>query len=297
MLRSDLADLALFAVIAEERSFTLAARRLGLSQSALSHAMKNLERRLGLNLLARTSRSVAPTAAGVELLQGLMPALQQIESSLSHARKSRSKPSGRIRLIAPRTAVRMVLMPVLASFAAEFPEITVEVTTSNDRIDIVTEGYDAGIQIGEYVQRDMIALPVSEDLQLAVFGTPKYFRAHPEPKTPRELKDHACIGFRFQTGIYRWEFEKGKRAITIHPRGPLEMDDSELVVEAVLKGLGVGTALVRTVRPLLDNGKLVQVLEDWCPVFPGFYFYYPSRRNKSAALTALIKHLREHALS
>lgn len=292
MHRNDLADLALFAAIAEERSFTRAARRLGLSQSALSHAMRNLEKRLGLNLLARTSRSVAPTAAGIEMLKGLSPALYQIERSLDQAKKSKERPSGRLRIVAPRVAISTILIPKMESFAAAYPEIVLELDTSHDRMDIVAEGYDAGIQIGEYIQRDMIAVPVSHELRLAVFGSPEYFRLHAAPRMPRDLKDHACIGFRFKTGVYRWEFEKGRRSMTVHPRGPMELDDSDLVIEAALRGLGIGTSLTSSVQPFFTTHQLVQVLEDWCPSFPGFYLYYPNRRNKSAAMSALIKHLR-----
>jgi DNA-binding transcriptional LysR family regulator len=167
-----------------------------------------------------------------------------------------------------------------------------DVTTSSDKVDIVADGFDAGVQIGEYVQRDMIAVRVSDDLRLAVFGSPSYFQTHPLPKTPYELNEHTCLAFRFSTGVYRWEFEKGTRSLTVNPTGPLIIDDSELVVEAALKGMGIGAALETSVKDLVAQGRLIQVLEDWCPPFPGFYLYYPSRRNKPAALSALIRALR-----
>jgi DNA-binding transcriptional LysR family regulator len=291
-MRNDLGELAAFAVVAEERSFTRAAARLGVSQSALSHSMRGLEKRLGLQLLARTTRSVSPTAAGGALLEELGPALERIERSLAEARKLRERPAGRIRLIIPRTAALMVLLPKLAQFARAYPEIVLEVTSSNDPVDLVAGGFDAGVQIGEFIQRDMIAVRVTKDLRLAVVGSPEYFEAHKVPRTPRDLKDHACIGFRFSSGIYRWEFEKGRRAETVNPQGPVTFDDPDLVVQAVLNGVGIGTAMEEPLKEMIAKGRLVQVLRDWCPTFPGYFLYYPSRRNQPAALAALIQTLR-----
>jgi DNA-binding transcriptional LysR family regulator len=291
-MRNDLGELAAFRTVAEERSFTRAAARLGVSQSALSHSMRGLERRLGVQLLARTTRSVSPTAAGSALLENLAPALERIEQSLAEARKQRENPAGRIRLIIPRTATYMVLLPKLAQFARSFPEIVLEVTSSNDPVDLVAGEYDAGVQIGEFIQRDMIAVRVSRDMRLAVVGSPEYFKAHGTPRTPQQLKDHACLGFRFSSGIYRWEFEKGRRALTVNPKGPATFDDPDLVIQAVLNGVGIGTAMEESVAGLIADGRLVQVLRDWCPVFPGYFLYYPSRQNQPAALAALIRTLR-----
>jgi DNA-binding transcriptional LysR family regulator len=291
-MRNDLGELAAFAIVAEERSFTRAAARLGISQSALSHSIRGLEKRLGLQLLARTTRSVTPTAAGTALLQDLAPALERIERSLAEARKQRESPAGRIRLIIPRTAAYMVLLPKLARFARTYPEITLEVTSSNDPVDLVAGEYDAGVQIGEFIQRDMIAVRVSKDLRLAVVGSPEYFKSHKIPRTPRDLKDHACIGFRFSSGIYRWEFAKGRKALTVNPQGPATFDDPDLVIQAVLNGVGIGTAIEEPLAKMIANGRLVQVLADWCPTFPGYFLYYPSRRNQPAALAALINTLR-----
>lgn len=291
-MRNDLGELAAFAAVADERSFTRAAGRLGVSQSALSHTVRGLERRLGLQLLARTTRSVAPTAAGAALLEDLAPALERIERSLAEAQKRRERPAGRIRLILSRTAAQLVLLPKLAQFARAYPEIVLDVTTSNDPADLVAGQYDAGVQIGEFIQRDMIAVRVSGDVRLAVVGSPEYFRSHRVPRTPRDLRDHACIGFRFSSGLYRWEFEKGRRAMTVSPQGPVSFDDPDLVIQAVLRGMGIGTAMEATLAPLIAKGRLIQVLEDWCPTFPGFFLYYPSRRNQPAALTALIQALR-----
>jgi len=291
-MKNDLGELAAFAVVAEERSFTRAAARLGISQSALSHSMRGLEKRLGLQLLARTTRSVSPTAAGTALLQDLTPALERIERSLAEARKRRESPTGRIRLIIPRTATYMVLLPKLARFVRTYPEIVLEVTSSNDPVDLVAGEYDAGVQIGEFIQRDMIAVRVSKDLRLAVVGSPEYFKARKIPRTPRDLKDHACIGFRFSSGIYRWEFEKGRKALTINPQGPVTFDDPDLVVQAVLNGVGIATTVEQPISEIIAKGRLVQVLRDWCPTFPGYFLYYPSRRNQPAALAALINTLR-----
>jgi DNA-binding transcriptional LysR family regulator len=291
-MRNDLGELAAFAVVAEERSFTRAAARLGMSQSALSHSIRGLEKRLGLQLLARTTRSVSPTAAGTALLRDLAPALERIERSLAEARKLRESPTGRIRLIIPRTATYMVLLPKLARFARTYPEIILEVTSSNDPVDLVAGEYDAGIQIGEFIQRDMIAVRVSKDMRLAVVGSPEYFNSHKIPRTPRDLKDHACIGFRFSSGIYRWEFEKGRKVLTVNPQGPATFDDPDLVIQAVLNGVGIGTAMEESLAELIADGRLVQVLKDWCPTFPGYFLYYPSRRNQPAALAALINTLR-----
>jgi DNA-binding transcriptional LysR family regulator len=291
-MRNDLGELATFAVVAEERSFTRAAARLGISQSALSHSIRGLEKKLGLQLLARTTRSVSPTAAGTALLQDLAPALERIERSLAEARKLRESPAGRIRLIIPRTAAHMVLLPKLAQFARTYPEIVLEVTSSNDPVDLVSGEYDAGVQIGEFIQRDMIAVRVSKDMRLAVVGSPEYFKSHKIPRTPRDLKDHACIGFRFSTGIYRWEFEKGRKALTVNPQGPATFDDSDLVIRAVFNGVGIGMAMEEPLADMIAEGRLVQVLRDWCPTFPGYFLYYPSRRNQPAALVALINTLR-----
>ena len=292
MIRNELAELSSFALVAEERSFTRAAARLGISQSALSHSIRGLEKRLGLQLLARTTRSVAPTAAGAALLRELAPSLERIELAIAESKKQRENPAGRIRLIIPRTASQMVLLPKLAQFARLYPEVVLEITSSNDPVDLVAGEYDAGVQIGEFIQRDMIAVCVTGEMRLAVVGSPAYFESNPVPKHPQDLKDHACIGFRFSKGLYRWEFEKGRKAITVSPQGPASFDDPDLVIQAVLEGVGIGTAMEASLTKLIAEGRLVQVLKDWCPSFPGYFLYYPSRRNQPAALAALINALR-----
>ena len=291
-MRGDLAELSAFATVAQERSFTRAAARLGVSQSALSHSMRGLEKRLGMQLLARTTRSVSPTAAGTSLLQELAPALERIEHAVAETRKQREKPAGRIRLIVPRTATQTVILPKLARFARSFPEIVLEITSSNDPVDLVAGEFDAGIQLCEFIQRDMIAVRVTGEMRLAVVGSPAYFASNPRPKHPQELKDHACIGFRFSNGLYRWEFEKGRKALTVSPQGPASFDDPDLVIQAVLDGVGIGTSMEDKLTGLIAEGRLVQVLRDWCPPFPGYFLYYPSRRNQPAALAALIDTLR-----
>jgi DNA-binding transcriptional LysR family regulator len=292
-MRNDLGDLSAFATVAEERSFTRAAARLGISQSALSHSMRGLEQRLGLQLLARTSRSVSPTSAGSAILTELGPALERIEQALAAARSLRERPAGRVRLVLSRSAALLVLLPRLPLFVERYPEVVLEVTTSNDPVDLVAGEFDAGIMLGEFIQRDMIAVRVSGEMRLAMVASPDYLRMHDAPKTPRDLKDHACVGFRFSGRMYRWEFEKkGRRPLTVEPRGPISYDDSDLVVQATLRGLGIGMSMEETLAPLITQGRLVQLLRDWCPTFPGYFLYYPSRRNQPAALAALIETLR-----
>lgn len=291
-MRSDLNELAAFATVAEERSFTRAAARLGVSQSAISHTIRGLEERLGLQLLARTTRSVAPTAAGAALLQDLAPALEQIEKSLAEAKRLKARPAGRLRLIVSRPAAARVLVPKLVEFARSYPEIVLDVVSSNSPVDLVAGEFDAGIQIGEYIQRDMIAVRVSEDVRLVVVGSPEYFKAHKVPRTPHELSDHPCIGIRSKETAYRWEFEKGRKALTVNAQGPVVFDDTNLVIQAALNGVGLGLAFEDAVADLIEQGRLIQVLDDWCQPFPGYFLYYPSRRNQPAVLGALIETLR-----
>ena len=287
-----MAELSAFATVAEERSFTRAAARLDISQSALSHSIRGLEKRLGLQLLARTTRSVSPTAAGAALLKELAPALERIERAVAETRKQRESPAGRIRLVIPRTATKTVILPKLARFSRTYPEIVLEVTSSNDPVDLVAGEYDAGVQLGEFIQRDMIAVRVTKEMRLAVVGSPGYFESNPIPRHPQDLKNHSCIGFRFSNGLYRWEFEKGRKTLTVSPQGPASFDDPDLVIQTVLDGVGIGTAMENSIAGLIEERRLVQVLRDWCPSFPGYFLYYPSRRNQPAALSALINALR-----
>ncbi len=292
-MRSELSDLAIFSIVAQERSFTRAGVRLGLSQSAVSHMMRSLEKKLGIQLLARTTRSVSPTAVGTAILKDLNPALERIEQSLAEARNQRDRPAGKIRLVLSRTAARLILLPKLPSFARKYPEVELDVTCSNDSVDLIAGEYDAGIHIGEFIERDMIAVRVSKEMRLTVVGSPAYFRSRKKPKSPGDLKDHSCIALRLRkSGVYRWEFEKGRRSLTVNPRGPLTFTDSDLAVQAVLDGIGLVMTMEAHVQEHVAEGSLTPVLRDWCPSFPGYFLYYPSRRNQPAALSALINALR-----
>jgi DNA-binding transcriptional LysR family regulator len=292
MARDDLSVLSVLLTAAEERSFTGAARRLGVSPSAVSHAIRGLEEKLGVRLLSRTTRSVAPTEAGEQLLARLRPALTEVREALDQISRFRDKPAGRVRLLVPRLAVP-VLAPKLGQFARDFPEILLDVTTDDSRIDIVAGGFDAGIHFGEYIEKDMIAVRVSPDQRPAIVGSPAYFESRPKPKSPRDLVGHRCINFRHgSSGLYRWEFEKGKKSLSVGVHGPLIVDDVDLVIRAAIDGVGLAFLGQDLAAPHLASGALVRVLDPWCQPFPGFFLYYPSRRQQPAALLALINILR-----
>ena len=286
--------LAAFLTIAEDRSFTKAARRLGVSRSALSHAVRRLEERLGVRLLARTTRSVAPTEAGEQLIARLRPALGEVESVLDQIVGLRDQPRGRVRLLVTPLSAAMVLAPKLAEFGRRFPDIVLEVATSQEgRTELVVAGFDAGITLGESIQKDMVAVRVSPDQRLAVVGSPEYFASHPTPKTPPDVLQHRCINLRAGASRpYRWEFEKDGEAVNVDVTGPMVFDDADLMIRAALDGLGLTFSFEAYVAPQLARGTLVRVLEDWCPPFAGYFLYYPSRRQQPAALSALIETLR-----
>ncbi|HWD99809.1 MAG TPA: LysR family transcriptional regulator [Bryobacteraceae bacterium] len=293
MLQNDLSALSAFLTVAEERSFTRAARRLGVSPSAMSHAMRALEEGIGVRLLSRTTRSVAPTDAGEDLLARLRPALTDVQAALDQVSSFRDKPAGRVRLLVPRLAARTVLAPKLGQFARDYPDVVLDVTTDDSRMDIVAEGFDAGIHFGEYIEKDMIAVRVSPDLKPVIVGSPGYLKSHERPKLPRDLLRHRCINFRHgDAGLYRWEFEKGEKSLSVAVNGPLVVDDLELVIRAALEGVGLAYMSEENAGPHLASGALARVLEDWCQPFPGFFLYYPSRRQQPAALSALIDVLR-----
>jgi len=293
MAENDLTALSAFVVVAEERSFTRAARRLGVSPSAMSHAMRGLEERVGVRLLSRTTRSVAPTDAGQELLAQLRPALAEVHVALDRVAGLRKRPAGRVRLLVPRFAAGTVLAPKLGEFARRYPDVILDVTTNDSRMDIVAAGFDAGIHFGEYIEKDMIAVRVSPDHRPAIVGSPDYFKSHGKPKSPRDLLRHRCINFRHgDAGIYRWEFEKGKKCLSVAVSGPLIVDDESLVTRAALDGVGLAFISDKHVASHLESGALLRVLENWCQPFPGFFLYYPSRRQHPAALSALIETLR-----
>jgi DNA-binding transcriptional LysR family regulator len=290
---NDLGALSAFLAVAEERSFTRAAKRLGVSPSAMSHAMRGLEETVGVRLLSRTTRSVAPTDAGQDLLARLRPALADIQEALDQAASLRKKPAGRVRLLVPRLAASTVLAPKLGQFARNYPEIVLDVTTDDSRLDIVAGGFDAGIHFGEYIEKDMIAVRVSADLTPVIVGSPSYLKLYGSPRVPRDLLHHRCINFRHgDAGLYRWEFEKGKKSLSVAVTGPLIVDDLDLVIRAALDDVGLAYMAEENAARHLASGALVRVLEDWSQPFPGFFLYYPSRRQQPAALSALIGVLR-----
>jgi DNA-binding transcriptional LysR family regulator len=293
MVRDELSVLSAFLAVAEERSFTKAAARLGVSPSALSHAIRGLEERVGIRLLARTTRSVATTDAGEQLLTHLRPALGDIRGTLDRIAGLRDRPAGRVRLVVPRVALKSVLAPKLARFARDYPDVTLEITSDDSLVDLVAGRFDAGIHLGEFIARDMIAVRVSKDIRAAIVGAPSYFKSHPKPKSPRDLTRHRCINIRMgSAGVYRWEFDKGEESLTVAVDGPLNVDDLETSVRAAIDGVGLIYAFEDQVAKHLAKGTLVRVLEDWCPPFAGFFLYYPSRRQQPAALAALIDTLR-----
>lgn len=293
MLPRDLSALSTFLAVAEERGFTKAAKRLGVSPSAVSHAMRSLEEEIGVRLLARTTRSVALTEAGERLLGSLAPALVEVGETLEEISGSRNQATGRVRLLVPRLAVTNVLAPKLGQLSREYPEIVLDVTTDDSRRDIVADGFDAGIHFGEYIEKDMIAVRVSPDQRPTIVASPAYLDSHPRPKAPRDLLEHRCINFRHgSAGLYRWEFEKGKKSLSVAVNGSLIVDDLELVVRGALDGVGLAYVSEQNVTQQLSDGTLIQVLQDWCQPYPGFFIYYPSRRQRTAALSALVSVLR-----
>jgi DNA-binding transcriptional LysR family regulator len=294
MVRDELSVLAAFLMVAQERSFTRAANRLGVSPSALSHAIKGLEEQIGIRLLARTTRSVAPTDAGAQLIGRLAPALTDIRDALGRVAGLRDRAAGRVRLVVSPLAATMVLAPKLAAFARAHPDVVLDVTTTNEmRVDLVAGRFDAGIHLGEFIARDMIAVRVSADQRAAIVGSPAYFAAHPKPKSPRELTNHRGLNFRHGGGeTYRWEFDNGKQSLAVAVDGPLVVDDVQLLIRAAIDGVGLAFLMEQHAAPYLADGRLIRVLEDWCEPFAGYFLYYPSRRQQPAALSALVETLR-----
>ena len=288
-MRDELSVLSAFLVVAEERSFTRAAKQLNISTSGLSRAIRRLEEQIGVRLLTRTTRSVSPTDAGEQLLTHLRPALADIRGTLTSLSGLQTRPVGRVRLLCPRLAAKTVLAPRLGRFARDYPDVELDITTDDSRVDLVSAGFDAGIQFGEYIAQDMVAVRVSPDLRPAVVGAPAYFDVHAKPTAPRDVLQHRCIGFRHRgEGKYRWEFDKGGQALAIAVSGSLNVDDLDLVIQAALDGAGLAWVAEDRIAQHLATGDLVRVLEDWCPPFPGFFLYYPSRKQQPAALAAVI---------
>lgn len=287
-------DLIAFTAVARERSFTRAAAQLGVSASALSHTIRALEQAMGVRLLTRTTRSVSPTDAGERLLQTVGPRFEEIDAEIQALTELRDKPAGTIRLTATENAVATVLVPRLADFLPDNPDIKVEVVIDYGLTDIVTERFDAGIRDGEQVTKGMIAVRLSPDMRMAVVGTPSYFEARPKPSTPQDLTNHVCINLRLPThgGVYAWEFEKKGREIRARVDGQLVFNGAGPILEAALGGLGLAYLPELKVRPYLDSGRLVRVLEDWCPPFSGYHLFYPSRKHHSAAFAAFLEAVR-----
>jgi DNA-binding transcriptional LysR family regulator len=294
MDREDWGSLAAFAVVAEERSFTRAAARLGVSPSALSHTVRRLEERLRIKLLARSTRSVSTTEAGERLLARLRPAIEEITNAVEDLGRLLDRPSGHVRITASRTAARMVVAPVLPRFAERYPEIVVEILIDPALTNIIAQRFDAGIRLGESLEKDVVAVPVTGQLRMAVVGSAQYFAANPAPSTPHHLREHRCINFRLPSAgtLYKWEFEKAHHSIEVGVEGPLTFDDEGLVIDAALAGVGLAYLIEDQVTSLLQAGALSRVLEDWCPPFPGFFLYYPGRRQVSPALAAFIDAIR-----
>ncbi|HTZ69331.1 MAG TPA: LysR family transcriptional regulator [Acetobacteraceae bacterium] len=294
MQRDELADLLALLAVAEERSFTRAAARLRTSQSALSHTIRRLEARLGLRLLTRTTRSVAATEAGELLLATLRPAFDDIEGKLAALSALRDKPAGTIRITTSRNAAEMILWPALARLLPSYPDVKVELSIDSALTDIVTERYDAGVRLGEQVAKDMIAVRIGPDMRMAVVGAPAYFAVCPPPNTPPDLTRHSCINLRLPTsgGLYAWEFGKDGRALNVRVDGQLVFNDSATTLRAAIEGFGLACVLEDVAAPCIADGRLVQVLADWCPSFPGYHLYYPSRRQMAPAFALLVEALR-----
>jgi DNA-binding transcriptional LysR family regulator len=294
MPRQNVNDLLAFLAVARERSFTKAAAKLGVSQSALSHTVKTLEARLGLRLLTRTTRSVSPTEAGERLLQTVGQRFEEIEAELEAVTELRDKPAGTIRISASEHAANSVLWPALVKFLPRYPDIKVEIAIDHALIDIVAQRYDAGVRAGEMVAKDMIAVRIGPDLRTAVVGAPSYFAKRPAPKTPQELSEHNCINLRLPTrgGLYAWEFEKGGRELNVRVEGQLVLSGTDAMLDAALAGFGLAYVPEDAAQPYLDKGSLKRVLEDWCPPYSGYHLYYPSRRQPSAAFGLLVEALR-----
>lgn len=294
MRKGDFSDLAVFIAVAEEGSFTRAAAKLGLSQSALSYAVRMLEERLKVRLLSRTTRSLSLTDAGERLLNGLRPAFDHIDSELAALTALHDKPAGSIRITTFRHAAKTVLWPVLSKLLPEYPDISVEISLEEGLTDIVAGRFDAGIRLGEQVQKDMVAVKVSPDLRMAVVGSPSYFAKHKAPETPRDLGDHRCASYRQTTGggLFAWEFERDGVELEVRVNGPLILNDGEMLEAAALDGLALAYTFESQVAHHIAEGRLVRVLEDWCQPFSGYHLYYPSRRQHTPAFALLLEALR-----
>ena len=294
MTRDDLSDLAAFAVIAEERSFTRAASRLLVSGSALSHALRGLEERLGVKLVSRTTRSVAPTEAGSRLLERLGPALADIGAAVGELSAYRDRPAGRVRISTSRAAALALIAPKIPPLKASYPDVVVELAVDDGLTDIVTAGFDAGVRSGELIARDMVSVRIGRDDRYAVVGSPGYFRDRPAPVMPEELSRHHCIAYRHVTAgsIHRWSFEKDGRSVNVAVDPSFLANDVDLLIGAALGGVGLTFVLASQIDEHVVRGALVPVLADWCMPRAGEFLYYPSRRQMTSAFRVVVEALR-----
>lgn len=283
--------------MARERSFTRAAAQIGVSPSALSHTIRGLEERLGIRLLTRTTRSVAPTEAGERLVAAVGPHFDEIEAGLAALGDLRDKPAGKVRINATSHAIETVIWPKLRPILSAYPDIEVELIADIGMVDIVTQGFDAGVRAGEQVAKDMIAVLIGPEMRMAVVGSPKYFETRKKPRNPHDLADHQCINLRLPTlgGLYPWEFEKRGRQLKVRVDGRLVFNDPDLMIEPALDGFGLAYVLEDRVTAQLASGRLLRVLDDWCEPYAGYHLYYPSRRQQSPAFALVVEALRHHA--
>jgi DNA-binding transcriptional LysR family regulator len=293
MARENLNDLSAFVAVARAKSFTRAAAQMGVSQSALSQAVRELEARLGVQLISRTTRSVAPTEAGERLLTTVAPRLEEIEAELLALRASPDKPAGTVRITTPDHAADTILLPKLAKILPDYPDLKVEITSDYKLVDIIEQRFDAGVRIGDQIAKDMIALRIGPDLPVAVVGSPCYFKRRPAPSTPHELVDHSCINIRMPTHeqLPLWEFKNREQSINVRANGQVIVNGTPQLINAALEGIGLAYVLNDSVKEHIDCGRLQSVLLDWCPILTGFHLYYPSRM-QSPAFELVIEALR-----
>ncbi len=294
MKRDELGDLVAFLTVAEERSFTRAAAQMGTSQSSLSHTVRRLEERMGVRLLTRTTRNVVPTEAGEKLMKTLRPAIDEISGQIDALTAMRQRPGGNIRITSSRHAAETILMPAVKRLMAEHPDVNVEISVDQRFVDLVAERFDAGVRLGESIEKDMIAVRIGPELRMVVAGSPDYFARHPKPETPHDLTQHRCINLRLPTlgGLYIWEFERNGRPLNVRVDGQFVCNDVPMIIDAALDGLGLTCLPDDHLGPLVREGRLIPVLEDWCEPFPGYHLYYPSRRLASPAFALLVEALR-----
>ena len=294
MNRQDLPDLSAFVMVARERSFTRAAARLGITPSALSHGIRGLEERLGVRLLNRTTRSVTPTEAGERMLRSVAFHLDEIETHVAALSDLRERPAGTVRITADDLSLQSMLWPRLRGLLADHPDIKVEIEADYRLTDIVAERFDAGVRLGDIIDKDMIAVPISPPMRMLAVATPGYFANHGRPRTPQELTAHRCINLRLPTygGLYAWEFERNGRALRVRVDGQLVFNSIFQIRDAALDGFGIAYLMETMIRADLDGGALEAVLEDWSPPFSGYHLYYPSRRQPTPAFAAIVEALR-----